>query len=179
MKAMDHTAPLARGLALISTPRGVAAALLAVGAGALATAYIAEYGFGLEPCVLCLYQRIPYAVVGVLGLVGLIIAPDRRRAGWLAAAAGAAFLIGSGIAVYHVGVEQHWWQSATGCGGGLPPAMDVKDLMASLSAPLPKACDAVDWTFLGLSMATWNAAVSPLLAAASAWAAHGFLAARP
>ena len=54
--------------------------IFAVSATALANAYIAEYGFGLEPCILCLYQRVPYAVAGVLGLAALFVPSLRFRA---------------------------------------------------------------------------------------------------
>ena len=40
---------------------------------ALAVAYISQYGFGFEPCVLCYYQRIPYFAVIVLSLLSLSI----------------------------------------------------------------------------------------------------------
>ena len=36
--------------------------ILAASAGALASAFVAQYVFGLEPCVLCIYQRWPFAI---------------------------------------------------------------------------------------------------------------------
>jgi disulfide bond formation protein DsbB len=53
--------------------------------------------------------------------------------------------------------------------------MSIDDLQAALSAPPPKACDAVDWTFAGLSMATWNAVLSPLFAIAAGLSARALL----
>ncbi len=149
--------------------------IFAVSATALANAYIAEYAFGLEPCILCLYQRVPYAVAGVLGVVALMSPRVRVRA---VAAAGVVFLIGAAIAFYHVGVEQHWWASVAACGagGGAPgdiggPAT-VDELRQMLTRAKPvKACDEVDWTLFGLSMATYNVALSLALATASLWAA--------
>ncbi|MCH7551198.1 MAG: disulfide bond formation protein B, partial [Proteobacteria bacterium] len=47
-------------------------AILAVSIGALATAYTAELTFDVEPCILCLYQRIPYALAGALALAALL-----------------------------------------------------------------------------------------------------------
>jgi len=44
---------------------------------------------------------------------------------------GAAFLTGAGIAIYHVGVEQHWWVSS--CTGTLETGLSMKDFRASLS----------------------------------------------
>lgn len=142
--------------------------LASVGAGALAMAYVAQFGFGLEPCVLCLYQRIPYAVVAILGFTAM------RRSDWLVPILGLAagvFFIGAGLAFYHIGVEQHWWASAAGCTGNtLSANVTPADLLKSLQAPPPKPCDQVDWTVLGISMAGWNSVFSLFAAGASLFA---------
>lgn len=152
---------------MLSSPRLYPALLILVGTSSLAFAYTAQFGFDLEPCILCLYQRVPFAAAIVLGVIGLI------RPQWLVAVfalAVAAFAINSGIAVYHVGVEQHWWVSAAGCGASETLGqVSTTDLLASLNTKPPKPCDAVDWTFLGLSMATWNIVFSGGLAAISAY----------
>ena len=127
--------------------------LAAVGAGALSMAYIAQFGFGLEPCVLCLYQRIPYAVVAILGFIGMM-RPHLVKPFFILAAV--MFLSGAALGAYHFGVEQHWWASATGCSGDVSKAFTTQDLMQSMQKKQPKACDAVDWTFLGVSMAGWK-----------------------
>ena len=158
-------------------PRLVPFGILAASVGALFMAYTAQYAFGLEPCMLCLYQRIPYAVAGVLGLGALLLPHgekgDRTRT-WAVMLAGCVFLAGASIAFYHIGVEQHWWVSAAACGaggGGDGPAT-VDDLRQLLMQAKPvKACDQVDWTLFGLSMATYNVALSLALATASLWAA--------
>ncbi len=145
--------------------------IFAVSATALANAYIAEYAFGLEPCILCLYQRVPYAVAGVLGLAALTGPRARVRA---VAVAGGVFLVGAVLAFYHVGVEQHWWASVAACGGagGEEPAT-VNELRQMLARGSPvKACDEVDWTLFGLSMATYNVGVSLALGTASLLAAN-------
>ena len=144
--------------------------IFAASAAALANAYTAEYVFGLEPCILCLYQRIPYAIAGVVGAAALFM-PSLRAP--VVAVAGVVFLSGAVLAFYHVGVEQHWWVSAAACagGGGDGPAT-VDDLRQLLMQAKPvKACDQVDWTLFGLSMATYNVALSLALATASLWAA--------
>lgn len=141
------------------------ALLIAVGLGALATAYTAQYGFGLEPCILCLYQRVPFAIAAVLGIAGLMY-PQTLAA--VFALAALAFGVNSAIAVYHVGVEQHWWASAV-CGGHLATQINTQDLLAALDSKPEKSCDAVDWTFLGISMAGWNVVFSGALAGLSAY----------
>lgn len=141
--------------------------LAAVGAGALGLAYTAQFGFGLEPCVLCLYQRVPYALVAILGFVGLMrphLVPN------LLILAALVFACGAIIAAYHVGVEQHWWASATGCSGNTSQTTTTLDLIQSMQVKPPKACDAVDWTVLGVSMAGWNVLFSIVCGVASLFA---------
>jgi disulfide bond formation protein DsbB len=147
-------------------PRLVPLAIMAASLGALATAYTAEYGFGLEPCPLCLYQRVPYGVTLGLGLVAFVVPSGAVRTSAVALA-GAAFLVGAGLAVHHVGVERHWWASVVACGGALAPDMTVAELRAALARPPAKPCDVVDWTLFGVSMAGYNALVSILLAGAA------------
>ncbi len=157
-------------------PRLVPFGILAASVGALAMAYAAQYAFGLEPCILCLYQRVPYALAGVLGL-GALLLPSGEKGeqawAWAVAACGAVFLTGSGIAFYHVGVEQHWWVSAAACGGpgGGDAPKTVDELRQLLAQKPPQACDQVDWTLFGLTMATYNVAASLALAAAAFWGA--------
>jgi len=135
---------------------------------ALGAAYTAQYGFDLEPCILCLYQRIPYAVAGVLALAAILMPRGTGRV-ILAGACAPIFLIGAGLAFYHVGVEQHWWVSVAGCGGSIASFSSASDLQAGLLAPPVKPCDAVDWTLFGLSMAVYNTAASLVLAVATAY----------
>ncbi|NQV82173.1 MAG: disulfide bond formation protein B [Rhodospirillales bacterium] len=145
--------------------------IFAASAAALINAYIAQYVFDLQPCILCLYQRVPYAIAGVLGGAALFV-PGVRL--WAVRLAGLVFLVGGGIAFYHVGVEQHWWASAAACGsagGGDGPATVEELRQLLLSAKPVKPCDQVDWTLFGLSMATYNVGLSLALAFMSFWGA--------
>ncbi len=149
-------------------------AILAASIGALATAYTAELAFGVEPCILCLYQRIPYALAGTLALAALL-APGERVKVWAVIGAGVAFLAGAEIAFYHVGVEQHWWRSVASCGvaAGDPQPETVDELRRLLTQARPaKACDEIDWTLFGVSMATYNVAASLALAYGAFWGAR-------
>lgn len=149
--------------------RYLAAFLLIAAGGPLLTAYISQFGFGYEPCVLCVYQRIPYGVVIALGVLALFVKkPDIRRL--IPLFAGLAFFIGSGIALYHVGVEQHWWESAAPCGASGAAVSNTQDFLAALQKKPEKSCGDIDWTLFGISMATYNVGVSLALAIASFFA---------
>jgi len=139
--------------------------ILLVSVGALGTAYVAQYGFGLEPCTLCLYQRVPYWVTAALGLAAMAMQAGGLR--WATVAlAGLVFLTGAGIAFYHVGVEQHWWLSAV-CDSSIETGLSVEQLAERLMATPPQACDQINWSLFGISMATYNTAVSLVLGAAT------------
>ncbi len=137
--------------------------LIIVGVSALIMAYTAEYAFGLEPCNLCLLQRIPYVLIAVVGWMG-IKHPEWVSPGNLTAIAGMIFFAGAVLAVYHVGVEQHVWQSAAGCGGEAGAQVSANQLLQALQDKPPKPCDEVDWTLFGVSMATYNAFFSFVMA---------------
>lgn len=134
--------------------------LLAVlSATALAGAYFSQYVLGLAPCPLCLYQRIPHAVIIVSGLLAVFLA----RKGKTKPAAFIIFLIslialtGSGIAGYHVGVEQHWWVSfLEACTANLPSG----DLLKAIEQTAAVRCDVVPLSVFGISMAGYNALLS-------------------
>ena len=138
--------------------------ILFFSAGALASAYVAQYVFDLEPCILCLYQRIPFAIAIVLALTA-VFKPD--FAGAIMAMLIALFIFEGGLAFYHVGVENHWWVSATGCSGAGGISQSPAEMLKNLQKSIPKPCDEVDWTILGISMAAWNVVFSILLAGGS------------
>lgn len=138
--------------------RGALAVMFGVATLALGSVLIAQYGFGFKPCVLCLWQRIPYIFCLAVAAAGAI--PGLRRwSGALLLGCGLLLLIDSGIALFHVGVEQHWWLGTSGCGLQATeiPANDIKSLREELLSTPVAHCDQITWTLLGLSMATWNA----------------------
>lgn len=142
--------------------------MLGVSVGALATALIAQYAFGFEPCLLCQYQRIPYWTVAGICLIELCV-PGIDRKG-VAGLVAFVFACGSVLALYHVGVERHWWQAGA-CAANGAVSFNFNDFSTTPVKPILKSCDSVDWTLFGLSMATYNVAVSAFLALAAAWAA--------
>lgn len=132
--------------------------------GSLAFAFAGEHLFGLEPCILCLYERVPYALAAALAGAALLLPVSRVWKARLMAMAAAVFIAGAGLAFYHVGVEQHWWRSVAACGGTL--ATDMGDLRNLTAADL-KPCDRVDLRLFGLSLAGYNVLVSLALAGIS------------
>lgn len=136
----------------------------------LALALIGQYGFGLFPCEMCLYQRVPYAVVVAL----MIVACFWPRHRLLMVLAIIAWLVGAGLAAYHVGIEQGWWESATGCTSNMQAGASLDDLRAAIMNSPIVSCADVRATLLGVSMAGWNVLTSVGLAALGAiWLRKG------
>jgi disulfide bond formation protein DsbB len=157
-------------------PRIVFATLLAAAVIILGTALASQYFGGLKPCVLCIWQRYPYAIV--IGLAGLGLGLSRVPGmgigvlATLAALIALAMIVDAGIAAYHVGVEQHWWQGTSGCTGTTGAARTAEDLARQLKATPVVRCDEVAWSFLGISMAGYNFVAASTLALFSGAAAR-------
>jgi disulfide bond formation protein DsbB len=145
--------------------RAFFAFVLLAAAAALITVTIAQYGFHMEPCVLCIYQRVPYWAAGAIALTALIV-PTADRPG-VANLLGVLFLCGAALALYHTGVEQHWWHAATSCAAGEGAAdmpMSFEAFSKTPLKPLVKSCDDLDWTIFGLSITVYNTAAQIALA---------------
>ena len=146
--------------------------IAAISAAAVLIALASQRWGGLQPCVLCLWQRWAHGGVIALALVALAAtaAGRRRAAAILTVLTGIAALVGAGIALYHVGVEQQWWPGTSGCGAGALSSGGLDALRAQIeSAPIVR-CSDVAWSLFGISMAGYNAILSAALAL-FAWAA--------
>lgn len=146
------------------TPRHAFFFMLAAALVALAAAMVAQFGFDMKPCILCLWQRAPYALVLILSLLGLLAAQNNEKAiRILLVLLALCFLVGAALAFTHVGVEQKWWS----LGGGCPVmSLEGRDTAAALAALLttPQAdCSVVAWRFLGQSITVWNLVLSLVL----------------
>jgi disulfide bond formation protein DsbB len=154
-------------------PRLVPSLIIAVSLGALATAYAFEVWGGLQPCILCYYQRYAYGIAFVFGLLGLAFGgnPSARRA--FVVLGGLSFLGGAAVAGFHTGVEQHWWRGTAECHA---PALDlnasVEDLRKQMLGTRFVPCDQIPWSLFGLSMAAYNFLVSLVLAFGCFYAAR-------
>ena len=131
--------------------------------------------WGIAPCELCTWQRVPYWVAAALALAAALLPRERRP---LALQAILAVIASVAVNAFHVGVEQGWWPSPlAGCqmprsAGGA----SVDDLMRSLAAAPSKPCDAPTYLIPGLpiSMAGMNLLYAlGLSALAAIWMRRG------
>lgn len=117
-----------------------------------------EYEKGLEPCPLCVFQRIAYIAIGLIALVAAIHNPERWGQYFynglimIAAATGAA-IAGRQVWLQHLPPDQ-----VPACGPGLEYMLDAFPLGEALKMILSGSgeCAEVGWTFLGLSIAEWS-----------------------
>ena len=136
---------------------------LFVPAALLAGAYGSQYWGGLHPCEMCYWQRWPHFAAVALAIAAYLFArmPDRGRSFvWLAALA---ILISGAIGIWYAGIEAGIFSGITSCtsGGGA----SLEEIM---SRPMIR-CDEVQFRFLGVSMAGWNAIISVSAALVIAW----------
>ena len=148
-------------------------------AAVLGAAFVFQYGFGYQPCILCYYQRAPYAAAIALAVAAFAVlcavdnkkwnAGKMRPANWFQIYRAiiwvivAAMMMGCGIAIYHVGVEQHLWAGPTVC-ATMGQSGDLDALMLEIMNAKPVRCDEVAWTLFGISMAGYNVILSVILA---------------
>ncbi len=139
--------------------RAMPLALAILSAAALGMALISQYVFGLDPCILCIYQRWPYGIVIALGLMGFILSFKHKQAvAAMMGAIGLTFLANSLIAFYHTGVELKWWKSHfEGC--AVPDlGSDPANILAIIEQSKAARCDEIPWSdpIFNLSMANYN-----------------------
>lgn len=151
---------------------------LAASLAMLGAAHAFERFADLPPCNLCLKQReVFWAAVVIAGAATAWTLVSRASRGTPRLAAFmlfAVFTTGALTAGYHAGGELKWWELPAACaGGGGSIDLDRLTALALGTGPAPRIvmCDAVSWSFLGVSMAGWNALISAGLAVFSLLAA--------
>jgi protein dithiol:quinone oxidoreductase len=143
-------------------------------AALLGYAFYAQLHDGLEPCPLCIFQRVAFLVLGIVFLVGGLHAPrgsgGRRTYGVLALVAA---LVGIAIAGNHVRLTHLPPDQVPACGPGLDYMLEAMPITGVIRKVMTGSgeCATVDWTFLGLSMPAWSLAWFVLLAIWAAYAA--------
>ena len=139
--------------------------VLVTSAIVMATVLLSQYWGGLAPCELCLSERWPWDVAIVIAFVATM-GGSRPALPWVALLLAGVFAMGSLLAFYHVGVEQHWFAGPSACtAGATPQTLDA--LRAQLLHQQPVRCDEPEWTLFGVSLAGWNLLASLIMAAIS------------
>jgi disulfide bond formation protein DsbB len=126
-------------------------------AGLLAYAYYAQYVMHLEPCPLCMFQRIGIIVLAVVFLIAALHDPGVTGRRVYAVLLGLAALATIGIALRHLYIQHLPPGSVPACGASLDFMLKVFSLSEVLVKVLTGSgeCAKITWEFLGLAMPAW------------------------
>jgi protein dithiol:quinone oxidoreductase len=138
----------------------------------LGYAYYAQYALHLEPCPLCMFQRIGILVVAVAFALAAAIDPVSWGRKLYAAAIALASLATLGIAARHLYIQSLPPGSVPACGASLEWMLKVSPLPQVIAKVLSGSgeCAKINWRLLGLSMPGWVAIAAVGLALWGLWA---------
>ncbi len=149
-------------------------AVFAISAGLLGYAYYSQFVLYLDPCPLCILQRVAFIIMALLALVAAIHNPGRTgRWGYsvliLAGAGWGVATAGRHLYIHHAAQAGEMVPS---CGAGLGYMIEEHSLPNAIQMAFTGGgdCTLVDWTFLGLSMPAWTLVWYLLLAGFTLWA---------
>lgn len=138
----------------------------------MAFALYLQHGQGLEPCPLCVFQRVGLVVMGIFSLIALIHNPKTflfRRGYSLFTVLGISWSVV--IAGRHIWLQNLPPDKVPSCGAGLDYLIETFPLMSVLKQVLTGSgeCAVIDWTFLGQSLPVWSFIFFCVLASVAVW----------
>tara|TARA_E500000178_G_scaffold185821_1_gene184035 strand:+ start:133 stop:609 length:477 start_codon:yes stop_codon:yes gene_type:complete len=125
-------------------------------------AFFVEYILGYKPCILCKYQRLPYILTLIIGLIGFVKPSNKRVIFFIFLT----FLISMTLSGYHVGIEQELYQSIFNCSDNNLSILEEGKLLESLNVINPD-CRNVNFAIFGVSLATINFVLSFVISSVS------------
>ncbi len=151
---------LCASVALIFLPPRRVAYLLGflVCAGLMGWALWLQYGLELEPCPLCVFQRICVIATGLVFLVAFIHNPGRQGAAMYAFLTAVASGIGAGIAAWHVWIQGQPKGAVAACGMGLNYMLETMPLTEVIGRVFRGSgeCAEQGWLLFGLAIPSWT-----------------------
>ena len=137
------------------------------GGGALSfyfshTFYYLEYFLDLKPCILCIYQRIPYFIIIFLAIILFFIKNNKLEKKFYFLYA-IIFLSSLFLAVYHFGIENNFWSAFASCEINDSLLNDNQNLKEYLLEKEFVSCSKVNFTLFGISLAGYNIIISLFL----------------
>jgi disulfide bond formation protein DsbB len=125
--------------------------------GLLGYAYYTQYQLGLEPCPLCIFQRIGIAALGLVFLMAGLHNPRRWGAPVYAGLIALASLATIGVAIRHLYVQSLPPGTIPACGAPLDVLLQFTPVTEVIRKVLTGSgeCTQVNWKFLGLAMPGW------------------------
>lgn len=139
--------------------------------GMLGVAVYFQVVEGMEPCPLCIFQRVGIFAVGAVALLALVHNPygfGNKVYGFFA---GTFAIIGGLVSARHIWIQNLPADQVPTCGPGLGFMLDNFPLMDALKTVLTGSgeCAEVLWTFAGLTVPGWTLVAFVILALLSWW----------
>lgn len=141
-------------------------------AGLLAYALYVQGVLRVEPCPLCIFQRVGIAVTALFFLVAGLHAPAGRGARVYGLLVALAALATMAVAARHVWIQHLPEDAVPACGAGLSFLFEEFPIGQVIRKVLSGSgeCHQVNWTFLSLAMPTWVLLVAGALGALGIYA---------
>lgn len=126
--------------------------------GGLAFALYLQHYQNLEPCPMCIFQRVAMLGAGIAFYHGMLVAPRGTGRWFFALWAALASAIGAFIAGRHVWLQSLPEDQRPACGPTLDYLVDILPLREVVQTVLrgDGNCAKIDWTFLSLSLPFWT-----------------------
>ena len=126
-------------------------------AGMMGFALYAQYGLMLEPCPLCVFQRIATISLGLAFLIAALHNPGKLGSRLYAALIVLTAGFGVAVASWQVYLQNLPADKVPSCGPGFEYIMENFAIFDALSLIFKGSgeCAEVLWRLLGLSMPTW------------------------
>jgi len=127
---------------------------------------------GLEPCPLCIFQRIGLIGLGIISFIAFLHNPKTNGMKRLYAFLGSLSILWSaGVAARHVWLQNLPPDKVPSCGPGLDYWLETLPMKSVFQQVLSGSgeCAKVDWTFLGQSLPVWSLVFFSILLLVSLW----------
>jgi disulfide bond formation protein DsbB len=123
----------------------------------LGYALYAQYGLGLDPCPLCIFQRVGVIALGVVFLAAAVQHPRYRGRYVYAVLIGMTALATAGLAIRHLYIQSQPPGSIPSCGAPLGVMLKFSPFFEVVRKVLTGGgeCSQVNWSFAGLAMPAW------------------------
>jgi disulfide bond formation protein DsbB len=123
--------------------------------GLIGVGLLLQHVVGLDPCPLCIFQRIAYLALALFALIAASLSP-RTASRWFGVLVLASALTGAGIAGRHVWLQMN--PQGMSCGPGLQAMLENFPLIDVLPKVFRGSGDCTEsaWTLVGLTIAEWS-----------------------
>ena len=127
---------------------------------ALASAYFIEFILGHQPCILCIYERIPFFLAILIILINY---KYNKLEKYLILLLAIIFLIATILSLYHLGIEQGFIQESLLCDLENGANTIDKDEILKQLQQKRVSCKDVTFKMFGLSLTSYNIIINLIL----------------